>query len=465
VAQLQVLDKKITGQSFWERFCRFVLNTNWDEDYRVDGKDVKELASPSLRVKKLVGEIAKDPTLLRTYLPQIVRGEGHRLFEFGRLLALKINQEPVVNEIIAAQLSAETSRNTQFIGGYFTGLRATNLDKWERLVKELLGSETTKTLGVTVALYSGRSESILGTLLELFHSGVIEASAFSGFGLEARKATFPPDLVERILTALVNNGSEQSLQVAIDLAEYYFFDKEEPRSCDEGLLFKLITHPYFFKRDKNEHHHYAWYEVTKGFRRRFPNRDVDVFNVILSSGNDLGIRHSNYPAQIADAIARDHPDDAWAIVSRKLELNDQRSVWLQIWVGGGVSFGDAKFAGPVTVFNPESVMGWVRENPEERAQRLLPCLPKTLDENRGGKLTRLFVESFGDRRLGDSLIGHFWTGGWSGPQSAYLAGKRDEARNWISKIKSGKVLTWLYRYIDYLNDAIAQAETSEEREF
>ena len=57
VNQLRALDKKLTGQSFWERFCRYVLNTNWDEDYSVKDSTVRESSNSSLRVKKLVGEV------------------------------------------------------------------------------------------------------------------------------------------------------------------------------------------------------------------------------------------------------------------------------------------------------------------------------------------------------------------------------------------------------------------------
>jgi len=62
-------------------------------------------------------------------------------------------------------------------------------------------------------------------------------------------------------------------------------------------------------------------------------------------------------------------------------------------------------------------------------------------------------------------MSHFWTAAWSGPESAYLAGKRDKARGWISEIKAGKILAWLYRYIEHLNDLIARAEMREERGF
>ena len=465
VRQLRALDQNLTGDSFWEHFSRFILNTNWDEDYNHKGGKVRELKAPSRRVKKLVDEVVRDPTLLSAHLPMIVRTEGHRLPEFGRLLATKLNKDSVVSEIISAQLDAHTSKNTEFIGGYFAGLRTVNSEQWERLVQGLLDSERTRSLGITVALYSGRSEAILKTMLRMFRSAVVDAAVFNGLAWEARTVGFTPELMEDVLNALVNANTEHSVRVAIDLADYYFFDKENPRSCNEQLLFTLLSAPFFFFRDNNEHHHYAWYQVAKGFRRRFPNRDIELFTVILTSGNELGIRYSNYPAQIADEIARDHLNDVWVIISKYLEGEDERSVWLEMWLGEELSFGDDKVVGPITVFNPELVMAWVMENPAQRARKLRRFLPKTLDENQGGRITKFFVEAFGDGELGDYLMSHFWSGGWSGPRSAYLTGKRDKAREWVSEIKSGKILAWLYRYVDHLNDLIADAEISEERGF
>jgi hypothetical protein len=89
-----------------------------------------------------------------------------------------------------------------------------------------------------------------------------------------------------------------------------------------------------------------------------------------------------------------------------------------------------------------------------------------LDENEGGKLTRLFLEAFGDdEELSGSLIGHFWAGGWSGPESAYRSRKRDKARQWVSETTPGRVLSWLYRYIERLTEMIKRAELEEERRF
>jgi hypothetical protein len=465
VSGLQALDQKLTGESFWGRFSRFVLNTNWDEDYSVKGDTVRESTAPSVRVKEIVGEVVREPGLLTTYLPQIVREEGHRLLEFGRYLAMCLNADSIVKEIVSAQLAADISKNTQFIGGYFTGLRATNAERWERLVQELLGPEDTRPLGISVVLYSGRSETILQTLLQMFRSTTVDASVFNGLTWEILRLGFSSEVIHEIFEALITDNTAQSLHIAIELAGYYFFDKDHPRTCDELLLFRLITAPHFFRRDNNQHDHYAWFEVVKGFRQRFPHRDMELFKVIIVSENELGLRHSNYPPQIIDAIARDHPDDAWAIISENLESDEERSTWLEMWLGEELSFDDDKIIGPITVLNPQSIMAWVEENQTKRAPKIRRCLPKTLDEAQGGKLSQLFIEAFGEGDSGNSIMSHFWIGGWSGPESAHLARKRDAAREWVSNIKSGRILAWLYRYIEVLNELIAQAEMREERRF
>ena len=139
---------------------------------------------------------------------------------------------------------------------------------------------------------------------------------------------------------------------------------------------------------------------------------------------------------------------------------------LTSWLGDGFGFDDRPPAGAIRHFDPDMMMAWVLQEPETRVRKLLRCLPKTLDEKDGGRLTRLFLETFGDHeKITNSLIAYFCSGGWMGPESAYRAGQRDKARQWISENKSGKVLAWLYRYIEALNRDIEEAELHEERDF
>jgi len=110
-------------------------------------------------------------------------------------------------------------------------------------------------------------------------------------------------------------------------------------------------------------------------------------------------------------------------------------------LGDEFGFDDRSQVDAIRHFDPDVIMAWVLQNPETRVRKLLRCLPKTLDAKDGGKLTKLFLEVFGDHEnVADYLIGHFWAGRWTGPESAYRAGQRNKARQWISETKSGKVL-------------------------
>jgi hypothetical protein len=210
---------------------------------------------------------------------------------------------------------------------------------------------------------------------------------------------------------------------------------------------------------------FYWHIVAEGFRERFVERDLDLLSAILSYPEHLWrTRASRGPGYIADAIVRAHPDGAWPIVSNLLESDQAHNI--ASWLGTEFDFGEQSQGGAIRYFDPDMVMAWVLQNPGTRARKLRSCLPKTLDEKDGGRLTKLFLEAFGDdQEVSEILIGYFLAGSWMGPESAHRAGQRDKARQWVSENTSRKVLAWLYRYIQVLNRDIAEAELREERDF
>jgi len=271
--------------------------------------------------------------------------------------------------------------------------------------------------------------------------------------------------IDRALAALVHSVEDTALQVAIQLAHFYFFDKENPRTCDENLVFCLLSADQFFSRELEIMTAYYWHVVAEGFRERFPGCELELLSGMLAHPEYLWrTRSSRGPGCMADEIVREHPNEAWTIVSKLLESDETHG--LVSWLGDEFGFDDRPQVDAIRHFDPDAIMAWVLQNPETRIRKLLRCLPQTLDEKDGGRLTKLFLEAFGDHEdVADYLIGHFWSGGWMGPESAYRAGQRNKARQWISETRSGKVLAWLYRYIEALNRDIEAAELREEREF
>lgn len=142
--------------------------------------------------------------------------------------------------------------------------------------------------------------------------------------------------------------------------------------------------------------------------------------------------------------------------------------WLHVlgWLSDEIGFEEDAKENAIRYFDPAVVLAWVAEQPEKRIRLIGRCLPKTLDFDEGGILTRLFIEAYGDdEEIRYFLISHFWGGGWTGPESAYLMRKRDKARKWVSEIRSDKIQTWLSMYIDALTKDIIRAEINEERRF
>jgi hypothetical protein len=462
---LRDLDKKVTGETFWERFCRYVLNTSWDEDYNITKEGVKHLDKPSKRVEFLVKEVVRRPSLFEHHLLHFVANEGHRLFEFGFKFAHDFHSPDTVEKVVFAQLSVLPDMKIQFIGGYFSGLKDCLPEVWESWVLRLLNDASSQDVGINIIHVSGMSENVLQTLLSLYQSRSIKADVFGRIWMTAERDGITQSMIERVISWLRDSGTEDALAIAIELTDYYFFNKEQPRYCDENFLFRLITTEGFFREHGQQMLGYHWYVVTKGFRKRFPDRDMELFSEIVSHPECLGGLRSRYdPIGIVDEIAQTHPRDTWTLISNLLETDDYYSV--VSWLGDEFEFENRHSTGAIGFFDPAAVMSWIMNEPTTRARILIRCLPKTLDESEGGLLTRLFLEAFGDDdELAGSLISHFSSGGWTGPESAHLSNMRDKARGWISNTKSGKALSWLYRYIQYLSQRIEQAELEEERRF
>jgi hypothetical protein len=150
----------------------------------------------------------------------------------------------------------------------------------------------------------------------------------------------------------------------------------------------------FFCRDLEAMTQYYWHVVAEGFRERFPGRELELLSAILSHHEHLwSTRLSRGPTYIANEIVRTHPDAAWAMVSSLLDADETHG--LVSWLGDEFDFDDRPPSGAIRHFDPDMIMAWVLQNPATRVRKLLRCLPKTLDDKHGSRLTKLFLAAYG----------------------------------------------------------------------
>ncbi|MBI5484919.1 MAG: hypothetical protein HY888_10720, partial [Deltaproteobacteria bacterium] len=465
ISRLGELDTLLTGTTFRERFNRYVIYTDWDEDHNFVNGEVIDNPVPVEKVQQLADEAAAHSEIIDDLLSLFVSVEGHRLCLFGYRLSFATNCS-LIDRIIAAQEMATPQNMTQFIGGYLAGVKEQQRVVWEDSIRSVLQSESLRSIGVDLVFRTGASEMIVNELIQLYRDKKVPSHAFFRFGLFSGEDRLSRETIEHVLEALSENPDERALSLMVEIADHYFCENKEPIGTSKDLILRIITIDDYCKRTNQRMQGYNWQRIVNSFRKQFPDKDLELFEHIITR-LDSSIRQTDYACRVADEIAKANPDSCWNIISKFLDKVKEEYSWYMLsWLGDEISFGEREKPGAIRYFTPQCVMEWIKEKPKKRVPLITRCLPKSFDLENGGELTRLFVEAYCDG--GDAsgrLISHFWCGGYSGPESMYRSNQREEARKWLSEINSPKIRAWLIKYIECLSETIERAQISEERAF
>ena len=449
--RIQQLDRLITGKSLWERTSRHMLSADWEE-LKLSGNGVRNLAK----------EYVKDLAVFSEHIPRLVQASGYRLSDLGEECG-KLAEEKFDEAIIRYIESVSPDNNARFLGGYLAGVLTHNATRYESLIRRLLHNKKTRELAI--AGISKPTEAIIRDMLTLFEERQLEPMAFERFVFTQRTTYLSDDLFQHLITALLYHVDDASINVCIQHVGNYYFGEEATGDFPENLIFKVLS---TLPSDHNQSQMYGYYwdKTVKGFVEKYPNRKMELFNKIVRATGSLSLYGNTAEiANFADDIVKEHPYDTWKIVSELLISEKHDPYELIDWLAD-TGLEDMSKYGPIGYMPAEEIIKWTNTDKENRCLLIERALPKTLDTDTGGLLTRLFIEVFCDEDdLASSLIGHFLMGSWSGPDSHYLSKKRDAARRWTSEISSPKIQIWLGKYIDYLNDQIEEVQIREEREF
>ncbi len=458
--RIRQLDRVIAGTSLWERTIRYILSSSDLEDYRFSGGKVKESDLPGKRVKNLTEEYTKDLDVFSEYIPKLVTASGYRLSDLGKecgKLAVTEFDGPIINYI---EISGDTC-NGQFFGGYLAGIRTHDVARYENLLRRLLNNEATQKIAINCIRYSGFTELIMQDMLALLKSRQLRAGDFEGFAFMKDTKGISDNLFQQVIYTLLALGDDTSIKICTEAIHSYYFGETATGEIPEELIFDILSKvPSSNRRDQM--HGYYWEKIAKEFLKEHLHRKLELFNIILRDAGRIS-RYGNM-AELADEIVKDHPDDSWKIISELLETEPIKRHQLISWLGDS-STGDTRKYGAIRNMPASAIIDWVKADLGNRCWLIQGFLPKTLDKTEG-LLTRLFIEEFcDDTQISDSLFVFFLSGGRRGPESEYLSGIRDAARQWMADISSPKIQAWLGKFIDFLNDRIEASQIREEREF
>ena len=462
LTRIRQLDKVLTGSSLWERTRRYILFTNWQEDRTFRGEEHKQTRLPDKRVRDLAKEYMTDLALFSEYLPKLVKANGYKLSalgeECGKLAEEKFD-DPIINYIE----TGNPINNGRFLGGYLAGVRTHNIMRYENLIRRLLQNKTTSK--ISVDCISKLTEPIIRDMLSLFEDRQLGPEAFEGFAFTHKTTSLSEELFQQLIMAFMRRADDTSINVCMQHVHNYYFGENATGDFPEDLIFKLLsTVPSDNNRDQM--YGYYWDITARGFLKKHPDRKMQLFNKIMRDMESIS-RYGNTGeiANLADDIVKEHPYETWKIVSELLLSEGHDRYKLIYWLCD-TGLDEMPKHGAIRYMPTEDVIDWIKTDIDNRCRLIQEVLPKTLDEDAGGQLTRLFIEEFcDDERLAGHLHVHFHMGGWSGPDSIYLSGKRDAARRWMSEITSPRIQIWLGKYIEHLSNYIEKAIIKEEREF
>jgi hypothetical protein len=172
-SRIKKLDKKLTGSSLWDRVRRYVLFTDWGEDYAfVDGRSAK-ITIVDKRIRSLAEELAANDELLRTHVPRLVCSDGIKLGQFGFEVASANSNSQLDELVIQSITDSGPGVNGQFVSGYVDGLRKIDKLRSDEVELRLLSEPATRMVGVECAFRCGATAPVLKKLLALYKSGHI----------------------------------------------------------------------------------------------------------------------------------------------------------------------------------------------------------------------------------------------------------------------------------------------------
>ena len=465
----EILDATGAGP-FGKRFDRFVTYDIYEEEHDIDeAGEIVDSDLPTKRIEALALEFVKVGEIRRENLEKVIRSPGNRASEFGRRVAvLSFGVIDLDAEIFERAAALDSNLNIGFLSGYLETVRSHDLARWEARALSLLADVAPKRWQIDSVVFSGYSAAVVVRLLDLLDSKAIHPSRFHTAGWRLGDAQLSDLEVVAICERLNANVDTEAARSAVQIASYRFTPKggEGP----ESLLWSLLMNPKVFENHHDNMTSHYWKTLAKNFRKRFPERDLELLEGVFENHCKSGGPDSfSGVFEVIVEICKSWPNEGWPVVANALE-NSEVSWTISYWLGETMRLNSeppegGKAPTPIDCFEPRQVLDWIVEKPM-RADLIMQSLPKTLEPGRAGDLTRGFIELMGPKSLqGRRLMGHFDTGVRRGPDSSYYSQRRDAARTWLSATMSPPVREWLGEFISMLSRYIDEARISEERDF
>lgn len=465
-SRLRRLQRKFVQRSHASRFQRFVIDVDyaeWDEGFRErNGKRKNRAVSLVTALAKRVSGDSKAFAEIQDLLtPQ---GNAPALWHFGEQLAKHDLSQTLLQPLVTLALQG---RHHGCLHAYLSALRSVNSALALHTLHTLLNEPDQAWLGAAIILRSDFEDDLFVRCLNAYRNGWIEAANFRMMRWGRILETLPEQRIAELCTLLYQERSQSSVVTLIDLFDALPFDANAPFSAK--LVFDTVVAALpDADEDWQGVRTHDWKDVCRKLIEWDSSCAIPLLERLMEQmGKSYRLTYDFAVSPLATELVRKHPADAWSVIAKQFEasLPRWRSDLLSWLKGGHPGFGSENEShAPIAAIDLDLLLNWIEVEPDSRSVLIAHAAPRTLSDEFGGALTRELITRYGHIdgvKNGISCIFH--SGGWSGPTSLYLRGRRDKFRTWLAGGYSMEVMQWIETEIEHLDHCIAREEINEER--
>ena len=442
-----------------------LIEDRYDEDGEETGK-----------IEKILNELAlkaiEKPALLQPHVVWLCSHDAENGYKFGYALGKQDSKFEFLYTLLH-EVQSVTEPSAFFLGGYLKSLFEVNTEHWEKVLDEVSNNDHLSNLLPELTWRSGITNRAAKRILDAAKAKRISIEELQIFTYGGVIRSIPEDTFIELAKFLISEESGKGAFVLLDMLLFYFGRGQDLKPIPRDLTLQLLTHHSFFegftKATRRQSIEYHWKDIALGLLKNHPDTHKELRCKLLEAfGNNDSVIKSNFSTtiEVLNAIAKTFPSETWRDTSQFLiATHDNRSFHITQWLRGERGFGD-KRQGSLRFFISDEVWAWVDHDVEVRATMGAEFVPPFLfhSDDRSCYARELLCR-YGDRdEVKSALVANFWTGGWSGPESAHYLKRIEEFEAFKADETENNVIDWIDSYIKSLRKQIERARIREELE-
>ncbi len=450
--KLAALRDDIVGSSYEQQLHRYAGMQVWAEDYDEGGEESEEIVA---RLSQLAEASIENPDDFEEALPWLLSKEAENAYRFGIALGEKDAAASLWATIANAigEMGPETG-DSQLCSGYLKTIHETNFARWEEIIASLLSGDSLAWLLPSVISSAGISDSLVDKVGGLFSCGVIAVRAMWPL-CHASFATVSAACVERLLSALIGEGSADSASLAIGIA---FWAMKGGKQLHADLEVTLIGLPDALPGILSGYMSagYAWYELAENYLSSYSCDAWQIVTHVVHRLDDSNLIEALYIRKLIRRLAQLAPEQTWRAVGDML-LTEGRLL--------SAFFFNEEMSGLLLCFPPEVILAWVAEDRVERPVLSLRYLPSALCDGEGHfTVTReILAEYGGQESVQRELLARSGSYSCVGSLVEMFDSKIEELERWRALDNNPHVLTYIDRAVAYFREQRERGRIDEER--